>query len=49
MLYNREFTLTWEFSEIEKIKSKVFFPIVIRTVSHKAWQCLSFPIPKALN
>jgi hypothetical protein len=36
ILHNREIILTWEFSKIKKIKSKVSFPIVIRTVPHKA-------------
>jgi hypothetical protein len=34
---------------MRKIKSKVSFPIMIRTISYKAWQYLNFPIPKALN
>jgi hypothetical protein len=37
MLYNREITLIWEFSEMRKIKPKVSSSIMIRTVPYKVW------------
>ena len=49
MLYNREAALSWNFSEIGKIKPEVSPPLPIRTVPHKAWQAPGFPIPRALT
>ena len=49
MLYNREASLAWEFSEIGKVRPEVAPPQIIKTVEHRAWQAPGFPIPKALT
>jgi hypothetical protein len=49
VLYNREAVLSWDFSEIGKVRSAVAVPQQIRTVPHTAWQAPGFPIPRALT
>jgi hypothetical protein len=49
VLYDREAVLSWDFSEIGKIRSAVAAPQQIRTVPHTAWQAPGFPIPRALT
>jgi hypothetical protein len=49
VLYNREAVLSWDFSEIGKVRSAVAVPQRIRTVPRTAWQAPGFPIPRALT
>ena len=49
VIYDREAALSWEFSEIGRIRKSVAEPQQIRTVPHEAWQAPGFPIPRALN
>ena len=49
VLYNREAALSWDFSEIGKVRDSVAEPQQIRTIPHTAWQAPGFPIPRALN
>ncbi len=37
VFYNREAALSWEFSEIGRIRKSVAEPQQIRTVPHEAW------------
>ena len=48
MLYNREAALSWEFSEMGRVKPEVSPPCKINTIPHEAWQTPSFPLPRAL-
>lgn len=48
ILYNREASLAWEFSECGRIDPDVVPPQVIRTIPHSAWQTKGIPIPKPL-
>ena len=48
MLFNREKVLAFDFSHCGTVITEVAPPQEIRTVPHKAWQVLNFPIPKAL-
>jgi hypothetical protein len=49
MLYNREKAIAFDFSHIGKVRLNVALPQIIKTMKHKAWQVLGFPIPKALH
>ncbi len=49
MLFNREVTMIWNFSEMKKIKDIVSFLQQIRMISHDAWQTLNFPVSKTLH
>ncbi len=49
MLFNREATMIWDFSEIRKIKDIVSFLQQIRTILHDAWQTFNFSISKTLH
>ncbi len=49
MLFNREATMIWDFSEMRKIKDIVSFLQQIRTISHDAWQTFDFSISKTLH
>ena len=49
MLYRRKTCLTWKFSKIEKIKSKINSLMKIRTIFHQIWQISNFQISRALN
>ena len=40
--------LSWDFSEIGRVKEEVAGPLEIDTVQHDPWQAASFPVPKAL-
>ncbi len=49
MLFNREATMIWNFSEIKKIKDIVSFLQQIRMILHDAWQTLNFSVFKTLH
>jgi hypothetical protein len=49
LLYNREAVLSWDFSEIGKVRSAVAAPQQSRASPHTAWQAPGFPIPRALD
>ncbi len=49
MLFNREVTMIWNFSEMRKIKDIVSFLQQIQMISHDAWQTLNFSISKTLH
>ena len=48
-LSNREMALSWDFSEIGRIRPEVTPPLKIDTVDHKPWQAAGFPVAKALK
>ncbi len=48
MLFNREATMIWDFSEMRKIKDVVSFSQQIRMISHDAWQTFNFSVSKTL-
>ena len=49
VLENREMALSWEFSEIGRIRPEIAPPQKIETVPHTPWQAANFPVPKALQ
>ena len=49
MLFNREATMIWDFSEMRKIKDVVSFLQQIRIISHDAWQTFNFSVSKTLH
>lgn len=49
MLYRKEACMSWNFSEIEQVKSEVYSSIEIRTVLHQIWQVPEFQISRSLN
>ena len=49
MLFNREATMIWNFSEMRKIKDIVSSSQQIRTILHDAWQTLNFSVSKTLH
>ncbi len=48
MLFNREATMIWNFSEMKKIKDIVSFLQQIQIILHDAWQTLNFSVFKTL-
>ena len=49
MLYKRKTVLIWNFSKIDKVRSKVMKNQKIRIISHKTWQISDFSVLKALK
>ena len=49
LFYRRKTALTWNFNEIDRIKSEIIKNQKIRTMSHKVWQTLDFSISKILK
>ena len=49
LFYRREAVLAWNFSEIGRVRPEVMKNQKIRTMSHKIWQTLDFPVPKTLK
>jgi hypothetical protein len=49
MMFNREAALSWDFSEIGRVRPEVAPPQEIRTVEHKPWQHPGFKIHRSLT
>jgi hypothetical protein len=49
ILYNRKAALAWDFIYCEKVRPEMALLQKIKTIPHKIWQILSFPIPRALK
>ena len=49
MLYKRKTVLIWNFSEIDKVRSKIMKDQKTYIISHKTWQIFDFSVSKTLK
>ena len=49
LLYRQKVALIWNFSEIDRVKSKIIKNQKIRTMSYKIWQVFNFSVSRILK